>query len=114
MILLLPILSFVKLPYPSGPLELNYCQHFLKFFLGVELYQKVYSNLLLTTYFGILILGNVSARLLMVRLAQLTLPGPIPDEERKSTEYFIFILLCGASKGFMKALKAFIKPFGPP
>ena len=26
-------------------------------------------------------------------------------------EIFIFTLLCGASKGFMKALKAFIKPF---
>ena len=24
---------------------------------------------------------------------------------------FIFTLLCGASKGFMKAFKAFIKPF---
>ena len=39
----------------------------------------------------------------------LTLNAPIPDEEKKIN--FIFILLCGASKGFMKALKAFIKPF---
>ena len=27
---------------------------------------------------------------------------------------FIFTLLCGASKGFMKALKVFIKPFEAP
>ena len=27
---------------------------------------------------------------------------------------FIFTLLCGASKGFMKALTAFIKPFEAP
>ena len=30
------------------------------------------------------------------------------------TEIFIFTLLCGASKGFMKALKAFINPFEAP
>ena len=44
----------------------------------------------------------------------LTPPVPIPDEERKLTEIFIFVLLCGASKGFMKPLKAFIKPFEAP
>ena len=27
---------------------------------------------------------------------------------------FIFVLLCGASKGFLKAFKAFIKAFEPP
>ena len=42
---------------------------------------------------------------------ELTLPVPIPDEERKLTSIFNFILLCGASKGFMKAFKAFIKFF---
>ena len=41
----------------------------------------------------------------------LTLPIPILDEEKKFSQFFIFALLCGASKGFMKALKAFIKPF---
>ena len=40
----------------------------------------------------------------------ITLPVPIPDE-RKLTQFFIFTLLCGASKGFMKA---FIKPFERP
>ena len=47
----------------------------------------------------------------------LTLSIPIPDEEKKLTLIFIFILLCGASKGFMKALKAlkaFIKTFEAP
>ena len=42
----------------------------------------------------------------------LTLPIPIiPDKEKKP---FIFTLLCGASKGFMKGLKAFMKPFETP
>ena len=44
----------------------------------------------------------------------LTLCDPIPDEEKKLSKIFIFTLLCGASKGFMKALKAFIKPFETP
>ena len=35
----------------------------------------------------------------------------IPDKKEKLTSIFIFILLCGASKGFMKA---FIKPFEAP
>ena len=39
---------------------------------------------------------------------QLTLFVPILDEEKKITFIFIFTLLFGASKGFMKA---FIKPF---
>ena len=39
------------------------------------------------------------------------LPVSIPDEEKKLTQIFIFTLLWGASKGFMKAFKAFIKPF---
>ena len=38
------------------------------------------------------------------------LAPPIRDEERKLVPSFIFTL-CGASKGFVKALKAFIKPF---
>ena len=32
----------------------------------------------------------------------------------RSSQTFIFTLFCGASKGFMKALKAFIKPFEAP
>ena len=44
----------------------------------------------------------------------LTLPVPIPDKEKKLSSIFIFTLLCGASKGFMKAFKAFIKPFEAP
>ena len=44
----------------------------------------------------------------------LTLPVPIPDEEKKLKLNFYFRILCGASKGFTKALKAFIKPFEVP
>ena len=33
------------------------------------------------------------------------------DQERKLTQIFIFKLLFSVSKGFRKALKAFIKPF---
>ena len=43
----------------------------------------------------------------------LTLPVPIQDEEKK-IKLNIFTLLCGASKGFMRALKVFIKPFEAP
>ena len=38
----------------------------------------------------------------------------IPAKKEKLTSIFIFILLCGASKGFIKVLKAFIKPFEAP
>ena len=43
----------------------------------------------------------------------LTLNNPILDKVKKSSQNFIFTLLCGASKGFMKAFKAF-KPFEAP
>ena len=42
----------------------------------------------------------------------LTLPVPIQDEESKLT--FIFTLLCGVSKGFMKILKALVTLFETP
>ena len=47
------------------------------------------SNLTFTTFFQLL-----------------TLSVPIPDEEKKLSQIFIFTLLCGASKGFMRALNA--------
>ena len=43
-----------------------------------------------------------------------TLPFPMPDEKKKLTQLFILIFLCGASKGFIKAFKAFIKPYETP
>ena len=43
-----------------------------------------------------------------------TYPVSIPDKEKKLTSIFIFTLLCGVSKGFIKVLKAFIKPFEVP
>ena len=45
------------------------------------------------------------------KLDMLTLSVPIPDEEIKLTQIFIFTFLCGASKGFMKAFKALHKTF---
>ena len=47
-------------------------------------------------------------------LSLLTLPVPCPDKEKKLTQIFIFTLFCGASKGFMNAWNAFIKPFETP
>ena len=47
-------------------------------------------------------------------LSYLTLSVTFPDKEEKLTWIFVFALLCGASKGFMKVLKAFIKPFEQP
>ena len=37
-------------------------------------------------------------------------PCPDPGRREKINLLFIFTLLCGVSKGFMKAFKAFIKP----
>ena len=44
----------------------------------------------------------------------LSLNVPIQDKYEKLTSTFIFTLLSGASKRFMKALKASIKPFEAP
>ena len=44
----------------------------------------------------------------------LNLNVPIPDKKKKITLILIFKLLCGASKSFIIALKAFIKPFEAP
>ena len=39
---------------------------------------------------------------------------PNPRRSEKLSCIFNFTLLCGASEGFMKALKVFIKPFEAP
>ena len=39
---------------------------------------------------------------------------PGPGQREKINLNFYFTLLCGASQGFMKAFKAFIKPFEAP
>ena len=68
-----------------------------------------FQSMLYTSY-------DVSVEKLLHSFSSITLilPVPILDAERKSTYVFIFILLCGASKGFKKAFKAFIKPFEAP
>ena len=48
------------------------------------------------------------------RFRTLTLLVPIQGEEKKLSSIFILTLLCSASKGFMKALKAFLKPTVAP
>ena len=48
------------------------------------------------------------------KIADTSFKGPFVSEsciEIKIELHFIFTLLCDASKGFMKAFKAFIKPF---
>ena len=49
-------------------------------------------------------------RLTRFQYYYLTLPVPIP-EEKKLSKIFIFTLLGGASKGFMKAFKGLHKTF---
>ena len=49
----------------------------------------------------------------MFCLPRLTLPVTIPDEEKKLTQLFNHTSF-EVSKGFIKALKAFIKPFEAP
>ena len=46
-------------------------------------------------------------------IAHLTFPAPCISESSINLS-FIFTLLCGASSGFMKALKAFMKLFKAP
>ena len=46
-------------------------------------------------------------------LTDLTFTVPIPDKKKKLAYIFLFTLY-DASKGFMKALKTFIKPFEAP
>ena len=41
-------------------------------------------------------------------------PSLNPRRRQKINLHFFFTLHCGASKGFMKALKTFIKPFEAP
>ena len=50
----------------------------------------------------------------ILRYDPVALPVQIPDKERKLTKIFILFFLCGASKDFMKTLKAFIKSFETP
>ena len=59
---------------------------------------------------------NKSNQSLVQKMIELLLifNGPIPDKKKKLTQVFIFALLFGASKGFMKAFKALIKPFEAP
>ena len=47
----------------------------------------------------------------MVR-SELTFSVQILDEEGKLSQIFIFTLLCGASKGFMKAFKLILSSSG--
>ena len=66
------------------------------------------------TFFTNLPVCFISIRLASIqpqKYVVLTLLVPIPDEQRKFNFNFIFTNLCGVSKGFMKALKAFIKSF---
>ena len=44
----------------------------------------------------------------------LTLPVPIPDEERELTQIIIFTILCGPAKGFFEGFKALHKTFEVP
>ena len=54
----------------------------------------------------LLIMPEVVDELKLSQLYRLTFPIPIPDEERKLADIFIFTLLCGDSK---EGFKAFIK-----
>ena len=52
---------------------------------------------------------------LILKSLLLTLPVPVPDEDRELAEIFIFTLLCVVSKGIVvKAFKAFMKSFETP
>ena len=46
---------------------------------------------------------------MLFKIVVFTLPVLIPFKEKILSLIFIFTLLCGAPKGYMKVLKAFIK-----
>ena len=50
-----------------------------------------------------MVLLIASEKILKLRILILNFPIPIPDEDKKLSGIFILTLLCGASKGFMKA-----------
>ena len=50
----------------------------------------------------------------MMMLVCINPSRPDPGRREKINLIFLFTLLSGASKGFMKTLKALIKPFGTP
>ena len=66
-----------------------------------------YSCILIVLFHQVYDTDTISFYLIRI----LTLLVPIPDEAKKLALIFVFTLLCGASKSFMKALKSFMKPF---
>ena len=50
----------------------------------------------------------------MVRPVNAFTPSRLDPGRKEKTNLTIFTLLCGASKGFMKAFKAFVKLFEAP
>ena len=56
-------------------------------------------------------LFSITKKKVVFDISLLTFPMPIPDKEKQLCLIFIFTLLCGASRGFMKALKVLLKPF---
>ena len=68
-------------------------------------------NLLQEFFFLFLWLNKRETR----KVEKLTLNVPYPDNVKKLSSIFIFTILCGASKGFIKAFKApTIKLFEAP
>ena len=63
------------------------------------------------TFFHIRFPSNAISERRFSASKRLTLPTPIPEKGKKLTWIFIFTRLYGASKGFMKVFKAFIKLF---
>ena len=56
-------------------------------------------------------LFSITKKKVVFDISLLTFPMPIPDKGKQLCLTFIFTLLCGASRGFMKALKVFLKTF---
>ena len=63
-------------------------------------------------YSGFKTAVSVDSELSDFYFAQVDFFSPNPDKQKKLSLNFTFTLLCGASKGFTKALKVFIMNFG--
>ena len=60
-------------------------------------------------YASIKITSLISSMSFLFEVSTLTLPAPIPDNDKKLSQIFICTLLCGASKRFYEGLKALRK-----
>ena len=92
--------------FSTLPLGTSKC-FFVKVFLKIVQRKKENSEKMFALISAVLrsLLTRRVKEGLMWQFYEITLPVTIPNQEKKLTYIFVFILLCGASEGLMKAFK---------